>query len=80
MDTSNASAKKSIRASLTEKYEARVATTLEKVDPNRAKARAVLKEDELVVEDMDGEWGGYKEPLRQEKRSYLETPSLPSGS
>ena len=38
MDTSSALAKKSIRASLTAPYEARVASTLEKVDPNRAKA------------------------------------------
>ena len=75
MDTS--SKKRTIRASLTEQYEARVATTLEKVDPNRAKARAVLKDEETMeVESLDGEWDGHKEPLPSDTRAYMDTPLL----
>ena len=74
MDTSTA--KKSIRASLTEQYEARVASTLEKVDPNRAKARGILKEEDLDVEALEGEWDGYKEPLPQEPQGYESAPTL----
>ena len=78
MDTSSsATKKKTIRASLTEQYEERVATTLEKVDPNRAKARAILKdEEEMEHESLDGEWDGYKEALPNDTQPYLETPLL----
>ena len=68
MDTSTR-AKKSIRASLTAQYEARVADTLERVDPNRAKARAALQDQDMEVEALDGEWNGYKEPLPTEPDS-----------
>ena len=76
MDTSS-SKKKTLRASLTEPYEARVATTLEKVDPNRAKARAILKDEETMeVESLDGEWDGYKETLPSDAKAYIDTPLL----
>ena len=68
--------KKSIRASLTAQYEARVATTLEKVDPNRAKARTALQDIEYDVEALEGEWTGYKEPLPTATQSTEEAPIL----
>ena len=76
MDTSSGNAKQGIRVSLTEQYEARVASTLEKVDPNRAKARATLKEDEMEVEALDGEWSGYTEPMPSTSQSYTDAPVL----
>ena len=75
MDTST-TAKRSLRAALTEQYEARVASTMERVDPNRAKARLVLKEEDMEFEALDGEWDGYKEPLPQESTSYMDAPLL----
>ena len=44
MDTSSGPSKRSLRADITRKYEQRVAETIEKVDPNRAKARNILKD------------------------------------
>ena len=77
MDTStSAPPKKSIRASLTEQYEDRVASTLEKVDPNRAKAKEALKDEDFEVEALAGEWDGYKEPLPTEQTSYEDAPVL----
>ena len=77
MDTSTGpSARKSIRASLTAQYDERVATTLEKVDPNRAKAKAMLKEDEMDTEDLDGEYDSFKEPLPEAKVAYNEAPLM----
>ena len=49
---------------------------MEKVDPNRAKARAVLKEETMEVESLDGEWDGYKKPLPSDTQAYLDTPLL----
>ena len=49
---------------------------MEKVDPNWAKARSVLKEEDMEVEALDGEWDGYKEPLPQETPSYMDAPLL----
>ena len=46
--TAGPAPRKSLRASLTAQYEARVATTLEKVDPNRAKAKAALQDLSLI--------------------------------
>ena len=66
MDTSGV--KKSLRASLTEQYEARVAETTEKIDPNRAKANAILKDDEMEVEPLTGCVDAFKEPLPQGER------------
>ena len=77
MDTSSSMpARKNIRAVLTEQYEARVASTLEKMDPNRAKARTILKEDDMEVEALDGEWEAYKDPLPNEALTYAEAPLL----
>ena len=77
MDTSSSSKKKTIRASLTEQYEERVASTLEKVDPNRAKARSILKDEEpMEHESLDGEWDGYKDALPNDTQPYLDTPLL----
>ena len=77
MDTSSSTAKKTIRASLSAQYDARVASTLEKVDPNRAKAKAALsKDDHIETEAVDGEWDGYKEPLPTTSQDYTETPLL----
>ena len=77
MDTSSTTAKKTIRANLTAQYDARVASTLEKVDPNRAKAKAALgQDDHIEVESMEGEWGGYKDPLPSTSQEYSETPLL----
>ena len=77
MDTSSSTAKKSIRASLTAQYEARVASTLEKVDPNQAKARAVLQDESMEIEALEGEWDGYKDhPLPQEPQGYEGAPTL----
>ena len=76
MDTSSGSARKSIRASLTAQYDERVASTLEKVDPNRAKARSMLKEDTMVTESLDGEWEGYADPLPEVKDDYNDAPLL----
>ena len=53
-----------------------MATTLEQVDPNRAKARAALKEEDMDVESLDGEWTGYKQPLPTPSTSYADTPVL----
>ena len=77
MDTSShAPAKKGIRASLTAQYDARVASTFEKVDPNRAKARAALKDEDMEVEELSGEWDGYKEPLPSTSQAYADAPLL----
>ena len=62
MDTSS-SARKNILASLTAQYDERVASTLERVDSHRAKAKAVLKDDNMEVEALTGEWDAYTEPL-----------------
>ena len=64
MDT--ATAKKTLHASLTAQYEARVAETTERVDPNWAKDNAALNEDNMEVEPLTGVFGGFKEPLPQE--------------
>ena len=63
-------ARKSIQASVTAQYDQRVASTLEKVDPNRAKAKAILKEDDMEVEELDGEFDSYKEPIPEVKVTY----------
>ena len=77
MDTSSTSAMRSIQAGLSAQYDERVASTLEKVDPNQAKARAMLAEDDHIeAEDLTCEWDGYKEPLPQGPQSYLEAPLL----
>ena len=77
MDTSASNApKKSLRATLTAQYEARVASTLEKVDPNRAKARSALKDIDMDVEALAGEWDGYKDPMPSTSQSYEEAPVL----
>ena len=44
MDTSSGPAKRNLRASITRKYEERVAETTARIDPNRAKARTLLKD------------------------------------
>ena len=76
MDTSSTAAKRSIRANLSEQYEARVAATTEKLDPNRAKANEALKEDNLEVEALTGTLEGYKEALPKESDNYLDAPLL----
>ena len=79
MDTDTAAGpapRKNLRASLTAQYEERVATTLEKVDPNRAKARAALQDVEYDVEALEGEWTGYKEPLPTASQGNEEAPLL----
>ena len=77
MDTSSGTqAKKSIRESLTAQYDERVATTLERVDPNRAKAKEMLKEDKMETEAMAGEWEGYSEPLPEPQETYMDAPLL----
>ena len=77
MDTSaGPSAKKSLRASLTAQYDARVASTLEKVDPNRAKAKEILQEEDMDTEALTGEFEAFKEPLPEVKQTYMEAPLL----
>ena len=74
MDTST---KRNVRATLSELYDARVAETTEKVDPNRAKANAALKDaDNLEIEPLSGQLGAYKDPLPEENTSYLDSPLL----
>ena len=70
MDTSTV--KKTLRASLTTKYEERVAETIEKVDPNRAKANEALKD----VDNMEA--GGLQgaAPRRLHELHGLPSPDL----
>ena len=77
MDTSSGAARKSIRASLTAQFDERVASTLEKVDPNRAKARSVIQDEEHIEsESLEGEWEAYKEPLPSASTEYKDAPLL----
>ena len=61
---------------MTAQYDERVASTLEKVDPNRAKPKAILKENDMEIEDLDGEFDSYKEPLPEVKQTYMEAALL----
>ena len=70
--SSGAAVRKSIRASPTAQYDERVASTLEKVDPNRARAKAVLKDDNMEVESLTGEWDAYTNPLRRRRPRMTE--------
>ena len=67
MDTSTGPAKRSLRAEITRKYDQRVAETIERVDPNRAKARTLLK-------DVDD---GTVTPLKARSWPLRRTPSPP---
>ena len=64
-------------SSITEKYEARVAETTERVDPNRSKANAALKdEDNMEIEELSGAFNGFKEPMPVETDNYMDAPLL----
>ena len=78
MDTSAAgpSAKKCLRASLTAQYDERVSSTLEKVDPNRAKAKEMLQEEDMDSEALAGEFASFREPMPEVKQTYMEAPLL----
>ena len=74
MDTSGS--KKFLRASLSAQYEARVAETTKKVDPHRAAANAILKDEKVEIEPLSGTFGGLKEPLPVEEENYESAPLL----
>ena len=72
MDTSSSTSRKNVRAALSEQYDARVAETIEKVDPNRAKANEALKD----VDNMEA--GGLQgaAPRRLHELHGLPSPDL----
>ena len=76
MDTSGP--KRNVRASLTKKYEARVAETIKKVDPHRATARETLKDvDNLEKESLSGSVSADKVKLAPPTpTTFLEAPLL----
>ena len=48
---------------------ARIASTTERVDPDRANANAAIKEEEMELEPLTGTWEAFKDSLPQEKQA-----------
>ena len=63
MDTTAGPSKRNLRASITRKFEERVAETTAKIDPHRAKARTLLKDvaDGEII-DFEGTFTAPKDP------------------
>ena len=78
MDTSSGPAKRNVRADITRKYDERVAETTAIIDPNRAKARDLLRDvkDGEVV-NFESTFTAPKDPPKyEEPKSYLDAPLL----
>ena len=86
MDTNDVTAvKRNARATISKLYDARVAATIEKIDPLCAKANAALKDvDNFEVEKLDGQWGADTVPhaavANQEEVPLLTLRQLMPGS
>ena len=66
-----------MRADITRKYEERVAATTEKVDPNRAKARNLLRDvEDGEVSAFEGAFTAPKDAPKEAPPSYLDAPLL----
>ena len=78
METSAGPSKRNVRADITRKYDERVAATTAIVDPNRAKARDILRDvNDGEVTDFEGTFIAPKEPPKvQGPKSYLDAPLL----
>ena len=78
MDTSaGPSMKRCLRADITHQYEERVASTTEKVDPIRAKARELLGEfDNFELEEVAGAFSAPDSHANETKVDYLEAPLM----
>ena len=46
------------------------------MDPNRAKAREMLQDENMETEALTGEFEAFKEPLPEVKQTYMEAPLL----
>ena len=78
MDTTSAPAKRNLRASITRKYDERVAATTEKLDPHRARAKELLKDvEDGVTTPIDGTFSASKEPSKlAAPLAYKDAPLL----
>ena len=77
MDTSAVPPKRSMRADITRKYDQRVAETIERVDPNRAKARTILRDvKDGVVTPFEGTFVAPKDAPKPTSTSYMDAPLL----
>ena len=77
MDTSTGPARKNLRASITKKYEERVASTTEKLDPHRARARELLGNvDNFELEELAGNFSVPNHHANEDKVAYMEAPLL----
>ena len=74
MDTSSGP-KRNMRASITKQYEDRVKETMAKLDPNRAKARDALQDEDVILEPLDGDITA-KERAPDPEVPYLEAPLM----
>ena len=77
MDTSTAPpSKQNMRADITRQYEEPIVATTELMDPNRAKARKILKDEEFEVEEVAGAFSAPAHHANDTRTSYLEAPLL----
>ena len=78
MDTSTGPAKRNVRADITRKYDEHVAATMAIIDPNRAKAKDLLRDvADGEVTDFEGTFTAPKDPPKFEgPKSYLDAPLL----
>ena len=77
MDTTTGPARKNLRASITKKYEERVAATMEKIDPHRAKAHELLRDiDNFELEEVDGTFTAPDHHANEVKVAYMDAPLL----
>ena len=77
MDTSSGPSKRSLRADINHKYEQRVAETTERVDPNRANARSILKDvTDGEVTPFEGAFTAPKDAPKPTPHTYLDAPLL----
>ena len=76
MDTNSGPVKRNLRADITRKFDERVAATLERVDPHRAKAREVLGDVEgFELEEFSSAFAAPKH-AKVTPTSYLDAPLL----